>query len=77
MLNEKMYNFENAANKLRCDIKFAASEDIDNMDDNSFRTLQSVLRFMDASTELIIEQTKVISNMEKKIEEILSKVKAD
>lgn len=71
MLNEKMCKFEQAEKKLRNELKYAVSEDIDTMDDETLHVIQSVLGFMHASTELILEQTKVIADVERKIDELL------
>lgn len=75
MLKERLERFEEAEKELRNNLKYAAGEDIENMDDETLRAVRSVFKFMDASAKLITEQTKAIDNMNRKIDEILSKVK--
>ena len=48
-----------------------AAEDIDTMDQQTFETIQAVLGFMKASTDLITEQTKAIDEMNNKLDKLL------
>lgn len=78
MLKESLKNFKEAEKDLMDIFKQeAVISNIESMDANTLNAVQSVFRFMDASTRLIEEQTLAIDSMNKKIDEILSRVRTD
>ena len=71
MLNANLEDFKKNGENLNKTLKKMAAEDIDTMDQQTFETIQAVLRFMKASTELIAEQAKVIDEMNNKLDKLL------
>ena len=71
MLNVSLEDFKKNGENLNKMLKKMAAEDIDTMDQQTFETIQAVLGFMKASTELIAEQTKAIDEMNNKLDKLL------
>lgn len=71
MLNVSLEDFKKNGENLNKTLKKMAAEDIDTMDQQTFETIQAVLGFMNASTELIAEQTKAIDEMNNKLDKLL------
>ena len=71
MLNTSLEDFKKNGENLNKTLKKMAAEDIDTMDQQTFETIQAVLGFMKASTELIAEQTKAIDEMNNKLDKLL------
>ena len=73
MLNESLKIFKTEEAKLKDVLKIAACDEIENMDSNTLEAIQTVFRFMDASTELIEQQTKTIYEMNNKLDKLLER----
>lgn len=71
MLYVSLEDFKKNGENLNKTLKKMAAEDIDTMDQQTFETVQAVLGFMKASTELIAEQTKAIDEMNNKLDRLL------
>ena len=73
MLNESLEKFKTEEAKLKNVAKIAACDEIEHMDSSTLEAIQAVFRFMDASTELIDQQTKTIYEMDKKLDKLLER----
>ena len=73
MLNESLEKFKTEEAKLKDMLKIAACEEIECMDSDTLKAIQAVFRFMDASTELIDQQTKTIYEMNNKLDKLLER----
>ena len=71
MLNANLEDFKKNGENLNKTLKKMAAEDIDTMDQQTFETIQAVLGFRKAWTELIAEQAKVIDEMNNKLDKLL------
>ena len=71
MLYTSLEDFKKNGENLNKTLKKMAAEDIDTMDQQTFETIQAVLGFMKASTELIAEQIKAIDEMNDKLDKLL------
>lgn len=77
MLKKSLNRFEEAEKELKDILKHEAAGNIERMDANTLNAIQSVFKFMDATDELIRQQTLTIDDMNRKIDKILSKVSKD
>ena len=77
MLKKARENYVEAASKMKSCLVKEEITDIENMDANRLETIQVVLRFMDASNDLIVEQTKALENMDNKLDQLLNQKKKE
>lgn len=73
MLKESLEKFEQAEKELVDVVKHEAFDGIETMDVNTMLAIQSVFKFMEATTELIKQQTLAIDEMNRKIDELMKK----
>lgn len=71
MLKESLENFKKEEERLTVVLKKEATKDIESMDSDTFEAIQAVFGFMKASTDLIEEQTKVLDQMNEKLDKLL------
>ena len=71
MLKESLENFKKEEERLTVILKKEATKDIESMDSDTFEAIQAVFGFMKASTDLNEEQTKVLDQMNEKLDKLL------
>lgn len=77
MLKKARENYVEAASKMKSCLVKEGITDIENMDANKLEAIQVALRFMDASNDLIAEQTKALENMDSKLDQLLNQKKKE
>lgn len=76
MLVQSLERFEKDEVSMKEALKVLAASDLETMSSSTFQVIQSMLRFMDASTELIKEQTMVLNSMNEKLNSLANKGRA-
>lgn len=71
MLNESLEKFKKEEEKVTVVLRKAAAKDIESMDSDTFEAIQAVFGFLKASTDLIEEQTKVLDQINEKLDKLL------
>lgn len=71
MLKESLENFKKEEERLTDVLKKTVAKDIDSMDSDTFEAIQVVFGVLRASTDLVEEQTKVLDQMNEKLDKLL------
>ncbi|MEE1301628.1 MAG: hypothetical protein UHD64_02495 [Bacteroidales bacterium] len=70
MLMNGSKQFVEAAHNMKKQLGKIAGEEIQRMDENTLKTIQSVLGFIDAATIIVDEQQKALTEIDAKLEKL-------
>lgn len=73
MLDLKRKEFREASESMRNCLCVEASKGIETMDAENLVAIQTAIKFMNAATDLIVEQAETISCMNKKLNRLLER----
>lgn len=73
MLDVKNKEFRDASESLKKCLCVEASRGIETMDAENLAAIQTAIRFMNAATDLIVEQAETISCINKKLNKLLER----
>lgn len=73
MLNAKNKEFREASESMRNCLRVEASKGIETMDAENLAAIQTAIRFMNAATDLIIEQAETIDCINRKLNKLLER----
>lgn len=73
MLNAKNKEFREASESMRNCLRVEASKGIETMDAENLVAIQTAIRFMNAATDLIIEQAETIDCINRKLNKLLER----